>query len=152
MTLLCLSQSLSLYAQEIERTPATMAYPKVMDPWSTEMAFGASLMRMPEEIAQEGAYIRWPLFHLDFMMGLPENFNMQATLSTEIVTNHLELGARWQVALTDRLHADVGLGAAYWFAQLHIDPYDNTMNGWMTYPTIGLGYDFGKMALSGRVK
>lgn len=152
MAVLCLSQPMSLHAQEIERTPGTMAYPQTRNPWSTEMAFGASLMRMPEEIAQEGAYIRWPMFHLDFTMGLPENFNMQATLSTEVVTNHLELGGHWVYNLTDRLHADVGFGAAYFFAQLKVAPYDNKMNGWMLYPSASIGYDFGKMALSARAK
>ena len=152
LSAMCLAWTMPLHSQTIERTPETMAYPKALDPLSTEMAFGVSLMRMPEEIAQEGAYIRWPMFHFDFMMGLPENFNLQATLSTEIVTNHLELGGHWVYNMTDKLHADLGFGAAYWFAQLKVDPYDNTMNGWMLYPSAGIGYDFGQLAFSARAK
>jgi hypothetical protein len=142
----------SVLAQQSGETPETMAYPKAMEPWSTEMAFGASLMRMPEEIAQEGAYIRWPLFHYDIVMGLPENLLLQGTLSTEIVTNHIELSGRWVYNLTDKLHADVGAGFGYLFAQLKVDPYDNTMNGTFLYPSAAIGYDFGKLALSLRGK
>ena len=116
------------------------------------MAVGLSLISMPASIAQEGATIRWPNFGFEYTLGLPAHFTLATVVSTEIVTNHFEVMPRWQIAVTDRLHADVGLGVAYWFGQLKQFGFDNHIHGWFGYPYIGLGYDWGTTALTFQAK
>lgn len=142
----------SLGAQEVKYTPGTMLYPAQMKPWSTKMAVGVSLIAMPAAIVQEAASIRWPLFGYDITMGLPKHFTMTGAVSTEIATNHFELGGRWEADLTSRLHADVGVSGAYWFGQIKRAIFDNTVHGWFTYPSVSLGYDFGRLAVTAQAK
>jgi len=133
-------------------TPGTILYPQAMTPWATKKAFGFSLLAMPAAIVQEAAALRWPLFSLDVVMGLPRNFLLAGTVSTQVVTNHLEVGVHWVAGVTDRLHADVGLGGAYWFGQLKSFGFDNTIHGTFLYPSASVGYDFGTMALTAQAK
>ncbi len=129
-------------------TPGTIQYPQAMKPWSHKMAAGVSLISMPAAIAQSGSTIRWPLFVYEYTLGLPAHFTLATSFSTEIVTNHIEAMPRWQFAISDRLHGDVGLGVAYWFGQLTVNRFDQHIHGWMAYPYVGIGYDWGKLALS----
>jgi hypothetical protein len=119
-----------------------------MTPWNVKMALGVSTIAMPSAIVQETASLHWPLFGFDVVMGLPSNFLAEGIVSTEIVTNHFELSGRWVLAINDRLHADVGLGVAYWFGQLKHFEFNNTVHGWFFYPTLRVGYDFGPVAVT----
>jgi hypothetical protein len=133
-------------------TPGTMQYPMAMKPWSGKMALGVSLISMPAAIAMDGATIRWPLFVYEYTLGLPAHFTLATSFSTEILTNHLEAMPRWQFTLSPRSHGDVGLGVAYWFGQTSFSRFDNHVQGWMAYPYLGIGYDWGKLALTFQAK
>ena len=141
-----------LHGQAPKYTPGTIQYPAQMKPWSTRMAAGVSFIAMPAAIAQEAASIRWPLFGFDLTMGMPKHFSLATTVSTEIVTNHFEVAGRWEADLTKRLHAEVGLGGAWWFGQLKQFVFDNTIHGWFTYPSLAIGYDFGSVAVTAQAK
>jgi len=142
----------ALHGQTPSQTPRTLQFPLTLAPGATRMSLGVSLIAMPAAIVQEAASIRWPLIGFDIKVGLPKHFVAVGTLSTEILTNHIEVGGRWVVNLNERLHADVGLGGAYWFGQLKRFGFDNNVHGWFTYPFASVGYDFGSMALTGQVK
>lgn len=133
-------------------TPGTIQFPQAMRPWSTKMALGFSAIAMPSAIAQEGAIVRWPLITYDFSLGLPSHFFLATSFSTEFVTNHLEVAPKWEFAIDERLHGDIGLGVAYWFGRLGIGGYDTNIHGVFLYPQIDLGYDWGTMALTGQIK
>jgi len=133
-------------------TPGTLQYPQVMKPWSDKMALGVQLISMPAAIAMDGSTIRWPLFVYEYTLGMPAHFTLATSFSTELITNHIEVMPRWQFALTPRLHGDVGLGVAYWFGQMTVQKFDNHIHGWFAYPQIGLGYDWGKVALTFQAK
>jgi hypothetical protein len=142
----------SLAAQAPARTPGTIQYPGEMVPGKIRTAFGVSAISMPAALVQEAAAIRWPMFSLDVVMGLPRDFVLAGTISSEIATNHFELSARWQAPLTDRLRADVGLGGALWFGQLKRFVFDNNVRGRFLYPSASIGYDFGTMTLTASAK
>jgi len=123
-----------------------------MTPWEIRTAFGFTTIAIPSAIAMEGAVVRWPLFGFNMVVGLPHDFLLEGIFSTQVVTNHLELNARWVVNITDQLHAGVGLGGAYWFGQLKQFGFNNNIHGWFTYPSLRAGYDFGSMALTAEGK
>lgn len=128
--------------------PETLDYPDTMNPWDWRLSLGVSSIAMPEDIVLETASLRWPLIRFAAVMGLPENFILDGKIATEFVTNHFELGGRWVYCFNDELHADAGLTVAYFFGQLKQFEYDTNVNGWFTYPSAAIGYDFGSLTLS----
>jgi len=128
--------------------PKTFDFPDSMTPYNWRLSLGYSAIKMPYDIALEGATINWPLIKFTGVMGLPANFLLDAEISTEVVTNHFELGGRWVYKFNNELHADVGYGIAFLYGQLKQTGYDSKLSGWYSYPTIALGYDFGPLTLT----
>ena len=128
--------------------PSTLDYPDPMDTYDYRLSLGYSAIKMPYDIALEGATINWPLIKFTGVMGLPYNFLLDGELSTEVVTNQFELGFRWVYEFNDKLHADVGYGIAFLYGQLKQSGYDSKISGWYSYPTIAMGYDFGPLTVT----
>lgn len=133
-----------IYSQK----PATLDFPSQMTSGDWRFSLGVSSIAMPEDIVLETASLRWPLIRFAAVMGLPSNFILDGKIATEIVTNHFELGGRWIYEFSDELHADAGLSLAYFLGQLKQFEYDTDVNGWFTYPSIALGYDFNSLTVT----
>ena len=138
----------SASAQTLGTTPGTLHYPLAIDPKGIKTMFAVSFSKMPVDVVEESASIRWPLFTLEAHYGLPENFILNGRINTQIITNHLLLGGKWVYAPYERLHVSVGDDLAYWFGKLKQYGFNNTAHGWINYPNLTVGYDFGKVALS----
>jgi hypothetical protein len=138
----------SATAQTLGTTPGTLHYPLTISPKGIKTMFAVSFSRMPMDVVEESASIRWPLFTLEAHYGLPENFILNGRINTQIITNHLLLGGKWVSSPHERLHLSVGYDLAYWFGKLKQYGFNNTANGWINYPNLTVGYDFGKVALS----
>jgi hypothetical protein len=119
-----------------------------MTPWTIKVSAGISTIAMPAAIVQETASLHWPLFHFDAVMGLPSDFLAEGVVSFQFVSNQVELAGRWVLPITDRLHADIGIGVGYFFGQLKQFEFNNTIHGWFLYPGIRVGYDFGPLAVT----
>lgn len=132
--------------------PETIRYPAFLRPGEARFALGVSFIGMPAEIVQEAASIRWPLFGFTAKVGLPSHFVFNGEVSTEVLTNHLEAGGSYAFQLNPKLHADAGVGVAYFFGQLNQFGFKDKAHGWFIYPQASLGYDFGKLVLTGQVK
>ncbi len=130
------------------QTPETIDYPDALDQYEWRYSLGVSSIAMPEDIVLETASLRWPLIRFSALMGLPSNFVLDLKLATEFVTNHIEVGGRWVYVFNDELHTDVGVNVAYFFGQLKQFEYDTKVNGWFTYPSAAIGYNFGSLTLS----
>jgi hypothetical protein len=135
-------------AQILGTTPGTLHYPLAIAAKEVKTEFAVSFSRMPVDVVEESASIRWPLFTLEAHYGLPKNFLLDGRINTQIITNHLLLGGKWVYAPYERLHLSVGYDLAYWFGQLKQYGFNNTAHGWINYPNLTIGYDFGKVALS----
>ena len=135
-----------VFAQD--NKPKTLDYPAAMTPYNFRLSLGYSAIKMPYDIALEGATMKWPLIKFNAVMGLPENFLADGEIATEIVTNQFKLGGRWVYNFNDKLHGDVGYGLAYLYGQLKQSGYDTKISGWYSYPTIAFGYDFEVLTLT----
>jgi len=122
--------------------PKTLDFPDPITPYNFRLSLGYSAIKMPYDIALEGATMKWPLIKFNAVMGLPENFLADGELSTEVLTNQFKLGGRWVYKFNNQLHADVGYGIAFLYGQLKQSGYDTKISGWYSYPTIAMGYDF----------
>lgn len=132
--------------------PEPFRFPSLMRPGEARFVLGVSFIAMPATLVQEAASIHWPLFGFDAKLGLPSHFYLTGSIATEVVTNHFEVGGAYAFKLTDKLHADAGIGAAYWFGQLMQFGFQDKAHGWFGYPQVSLGYDFGKLQLTGQAK
>jgi hypothetical protein len=138
--------SSSLFAQD--NKPKTLDYPDPMTPYDFRLSLGYSAIKMPYDIALEGATMKWPLIKFNAVMGLPENFLADGEIATEILTNQFKLGGRWVYKFNDQLHGDVGYAVAFLYGQLKEAGYDTKISGWYSYPTIAIGYDFEALTLT----
>ena len=138
--------SSSLFAQD--NKPKTLDYPDPMTPYDFRLSLGYSAIKMPYDIALEGATMKWPLIKFNAVMGLPENFLADGEIATEILTNQFKLGGRWVYKFDDQLHGDVGYALAFLYGQLKEAGYDTKISGWYSYPTIAIGYDFEALTLT----
>ena len=138
--------SSSLFAQD--NKPKTLDYPDPMTPYDFRLSLGYSAIKMPYDIALEGATMKWPLIKFNAVMGLPENFLADGEIATEILTNQFKLGGRWVYKFDDQLHGDVGYALAFLYGQLKEAGYDTKISGWYSYPTIAIGYDFEVLTLT----
>jgi len=138
--------SSSVFAQD--NKPKTLDYPDPMTPYDFRLSLGYSAIKMPYDIALEGATMKWPLIKFNAVMGLPENFLADGEIATEILTNQFKLGGRWVYKFNDQLHGDVGYAVAFLYGQLKEAGYDTKISGWYSYPTIAIGYDFEALTLT----
>ncbi len=132
--------------------PETIRYPAFLQSGESRFALGVSFIGMPAEIVQEAASIHWPLIGFNVKVGLPSHFVLNGEVSTEVLTNHIEAGGAYTFRLNPNLHADIGIGLGYFFGQLHQFGFKDKAHGWFTYPQASLGYNFGRLALTGQVK
>jgi len=128
--------------------PKTLDFPDPMTAYDFRFSLGYSAIKMPYDIALEGATIKWPLIKFNVVMGLPANFLADGEVATEVVTNQFKLGGRWVYKFNDDLHGDVGYAVAYLYGQLKQSGYDTKISGFYSYPTIAIGYDFEALTLT----
>lgn len=137
-----------VFAQNIDKS--TTEFPDAMTPYNWRLSLGYASIKMPTDVYLEAAAARFPLFKFAAVMGLPSNFLLDAKINTELVTNQFVLGARWVYDIDNNFHLDVGYSFAYLYGQLKQFNYDSKINGWFSYPSAALGYDFGNLALTFR--
>jgi hypothetical protein len=141
--------TLAAHSQEVN-SPGLFHYPARLVPGDLRWAITVEFAKIPEDIIEEASFVRAPLFKFSARYGLPENFVVNGQITTQIINNAFQLGAGW-VYKRDRLHVQVDYGLAYWFGALKVvDGFDNSANGWINYPGISVGYDFGALALTAR--
>jgi hypothetical protein len=138
----------NLYSQEVD-SPGLFHYPARLVPGDLRWAISIEFAKIPEDIIEEASYVRAPLFKFSARYGLPENLVLNGQIATQIINNHFLLGGGW-VYKRDQLHVQVDYGLAYWFGSLEIEGFDNSARGWINYPGIAIGYDFGILALTAR--
>lgn len=123
-------------------------YPSAITPGDWRFSLGWASISMPSDIVLESSVIRWPLIKFAAQVGLPSNFILDGMLSTEVLTNHLELGGRWIYAFSDNIHASVEYSLAYFYGQLELAGYDTKIYGWLSYPSLGIGYNFDQFTIT----
>ena len=129
-------------AQEPSARPPGIASPAPLRLWQWERSIGLSLSTLPRVIVEEELN-QSPALDLRSRLGLPWGFSADARLLIQVLTNHLEFGGSWSFAI-GRFAVSLGDNSAWWFGFLTIDGFDNSANGWLNYPNISLGYDFGR--------
>ncbi len=87
-----------------------------------------------------------PMFNYTGKYTLPKGFNVQAGLSTLIISNRLNAGPFWNYP-TGNLHFGAGFQVAYNLGFLYSFGFNTVLTGWETQPLLTVGYSFEKSSL-----
>lgn len=132
----------------IAQTPNYFIYPDTFGSGVYKHSVGLGLADLPEDHVEEASdLIRGPIFNYQLRYGLPKNFNLYASVNSNLVTFHFSTGPRWHYRMNEW---SIGLGydLAYWFGVLNQFGYKSKVHGWFNYPNITIGYAFNKFAVS----
>ncbi len=90
-----------------------------------------------------------PMFAYQAKYTLPKGFNLQAGLSSLIISNRIYLGPYWNYKINDNY---IGLGwqVAWNYGRLNQFGFATTLTGWEQQPSITLGHAFTKTAVAVR--
>jgi hypothetical protein len=91
--------------------------------------------------------IRAPMFCYAAKYTLPSGFNLQASLSTLIISNRINLGPFWNYS-KGNYHVGVGYQVAFNYGVLNQFGFHTTLTGWEQQPSVALGYSFTKTAIT----
>ncbi|MBI2619240.1 MAG: hypothetical protein HYW57_04100 [Ignavibacteriales bacterium] len=129
-----------------------MFYPARLRIGEIKHAVGVTLARPPDEVVEEfAAVLTTPLLEYQIQYGLAENFQLEARATSIIASNHLSAGAKW-IFGRNPFGFSVGSDLAFWFGSLNIGGFDNTVTGWILYPNVSAGYDFGPFTVTLKVE
>jgi hypothetical protein len=145
--LLLLASATPLLAQESATGFKYYLYPRTLPSGKISHFVGLALAKLPEDVIETDDVIRAPLFSYHIRYGLPKNFLLEGSLTTNIITFHFALGAKWGYGL-DRLRLSLGYDVAYWFGRLEQFGFDTRIRGWINYPNVLVGYDFGSFSIT----
>jgi hypothetical protein len=138
-------------AQVSDLTANTYYFPEAAGPKNIRQVVGLSLAKLPEDVVETDDVFRAPLFAYNIKYGLPEHLNLEAGVTTNIVTYHFSLGPSWNTA-SGRLGLSVGTDLAFWFGQLKQFGFNTKTNGWVLYPNVSAGYAFDNFTLSAKAE
>ncbi len=127
-----------------------MHYPLPLAVGEWQKSLGLAVTTQPKEIVEEQMN-QSPAIDFNSSLGLPWNFNLDGRALVQVLTNHLSLGVRWSHAF-DRFAFSFGDDVAWWFGFLRVEGFDNWADGWLNYPHVTVGYDFGRFRMSVRAE
>lgn len=128
--------------------PPGVYFPAPREAWESDVAIGLRVLTVPRDIAEEEIN-KAPSLDVQAVMGMPWQFSANARVILQYFTNHFRAGARWSQRF-GRFSIAVGDDAAFWFGFFDFEGFDNSMNGWINYPNLALGWDFGDVRLTAK--
>jgi len=108
---------------------------------------GLSMANLPEDVIESDDIFYAPLFAYYMRLGLPENFLVEASVNSNLITYHLSLGAKWTYPI-DKFSFAPGYDVAFWFGGLRHFGFNSKVRGWIHYPNLTFGYEFNKFTIS----
>ncbi|MFI5156777.1 MAG: hypothetical protein ACHQEM_11350 [Chitinophagales bacterium] len=133
---------------KFEITTRSFILPEVQPKWRYSQAISFSYVDLPNNWTLN--QINAPILTYSSKFSLPAGFNLQASLSTLVISNQLEFGPFWNYS-SNHFHFGVGWQAAYSLGFLNQFGYKSTVSGWTQEPCLIAGHSFRKSALTLKV-
>ncbi len=118
-----------------------ICYPGHYDFGKLNFTAGFTIAYLPEKIVEEEINTL-PMIDMNLRLGLPYGFSFYGRASSVYITNQFTAGLLWSCKLNN-LAFSFGDDIAYWFGKFGYEGFDVATKGWMNYPYISAGYDFG---------
>jgi hypothetical protein len=126
-------------------TSRTMLFPHPPEKWAFKISAGLSMVKPPKDLLENA--IQAPLVNIHMIFGLPWNLSLESNVTTLIVSNQLTLGPRFSY-LYKNFGVNAGWDIAFIYGQLRQGGFDNSLQAWMHYPNLSVGYKLKKMAFT----
>jgi hypothetical protein len=126
-------------------TNHTMQFPHPYKKWGFKISAGLSMVRPPKDLLENA--IQAPLVNIHMIFGLPWNLSLESELTTLIVSNQLTLGPRYSF-LYKNFGVKAGWDIAFLYGQLRQGGFDNSIQAWIHYPNLSVGYKLKKMSFT----
>ena len=126
-------------------TRHTMEFPHPYQKFGFKISAGLLMVRPPKDLL-ENSY-QAPLVNIHMIFGLPWNLSLESNLTTLIVSNQLTLGPRFSY-LYKNFGVKAGWDIAFIYGQLKQGGFDNSLQAWMHYPNLSVGYKLKKMSFT----
>jgi hypothetical protein len=143
--------SILLSAQEpvprdtFDITNHTMQFPHPYKKWGFKISAGLSMVRPPKDLLENA--IQAPLVNIHMIYGLPWHLSLESELTTIVVSNQLTLGPRYSF-LYKNFGVKAGWDIAFLYGQLKQAGFDNSIQAWIHYPNLSVGYKLKKMSFT----
>jgi len=110
-----------------------------------QLSVGFIQVTPPKELTED-AWVPAPTLDLHALYGLSPHFALDGRALSQVVQNHISVGARWSHSLGN-FAVGVGYDVAYWFGFLNLEGFDGRAHGWNNYPSLSIGYNTGDVRL-----
>jgi hypothetical protein len=90
-----------------------------------------------------------PMFSYQAKYTLPKGFNLQAGLSSLIISNRIYFGPYWNYKINDN-YIGLGWNVAWNYGRLKQFGFATTLTGWEQQPSISFGHAFARTAVTFR--
>ncbi len=135
-------------AQKADVKKGSFHFPRVTEFKEYTHEISLILAKLPEaQIEATSNWIYAPLFSYHFRYGLPNNFAVNSTFSTNIITYFFRSGFVWNYEFGNFAFGTT-LDIAYWFGILRQFGFDSEVNSWNAFPGVVLGYAFDDFVLT----
>ena len=135
--------STCLHSQDVADTDTYLYYPEPYNNWKYVNSVGITIGKLPKFIVDDQIN-QVPMLYYHGRFGLPLNFSVNAIFNTNVLTNHISAGASWHFN-KGRFSFSLCDNMAFWYGFAYFDYFNSTIYGLINYPTISIGYDFGKL-------
>lgn len=130
--------------------PPAVHYPVPLAFGEWRVSIGVSLSTLPNDIVEEEMN-QSPAADLHSRFGLPWGFSINGSALVQVLQNHFTVGTQWSHSF-GRFAFAIGDDIGWWFGFLTVEGFDNQADGWLNYPSVSIGYDFGKFRVTGRAE
>lgn len=119
--------------------------PQPLAPWKYSHAIYLQYVVPPKDWTLDAVVA--PMFSYTGKYTLPKGFNVQGGVSSLIISNRFNLGPFWNYT-KGNFHVGIGYQVAFNFGVLRNFGFNTILTGWETQPSLTLGYNFEKTALT----
>lgn len=119
--------------------------PQQQAPWKYSHAIYLQYVVPPKDWTLDAVVA--PMFNYTGKYTLPKGFNVQAGVSSLIISNRFNLGPFWNYS-KGNWHVGIGYQVAFNFGVLRHFGFNTILTGWETQPSLTLGYSFEKTAVT----
>jgi len=108
---------------------------------------GLSSANLPEDIVESDDAFRAPLIMYKMKYGLPANFLLEGSFTTNIITVYFSVSPKCTYEF-GRLTLSIGTEGAYYTGKFDQSDFKSTIEGWHIYPNLTLGFTFPNFSVS----
>ena len=147
LVLIISGSCVSGYSQTTSPSNQSFYYPQRLQSGQIKSILGLSMSNLPEDVIESDDLFYAPLFSYYFKIGIPANFQVEASANSNIVTFQIAAGLKWNYTL-EKFSFAPGYDVAFWFGGLRHFGFNSKVRGWIHYPNLTIGYEFDDFTVS----